>query len=1119
MGESFLDERDIGSDFINNLFGGACIWRADPPNDFLFVSQHLIHLFECDDEEDFLEFTKGTYSGAIGEDYPHIRREIDLQLNESPSRSGYVFFNITTKKGNIRRIVNHFSLVEDPDEGIVFYADLFLHKEDLVGSDFDSITGLYGKLRLEKYFNYTQDKAELPNASDYALVYLNVVNFRLLNIEKGVAEGDKCLVKISNLLRETYKNGYISRISGDHFAVLDTYDDIVERTRAVERAFDKSYGRHFDVKCKFGIYKIDFINGATLESSLTFAKLASDFIKNDDSQNVVEYSSDIARQIQTRTYVVDNLDEALDSGWINVYFQPVVRTLTGSLCGMESLVRWIDPVMGFLRPDQFISALEDAHLIHKVDSYMVEQVCRILHERMKAKKPVVPVSINFSRIDFILCDMLGIVESAVKKYEIPRDFLHIEITESMIASDEELMRNVIRSFRDAGYEVWMDDFGSGYSSLTLLKDYDFDMLKLDMKFLSELSEKSRSIVRSTISMAKDIGIKTLAEGIETEEQLRFLNDIGCGMIQGYYYGKPEPIDDVFAHLHEKGIAVELRKWRHFYETAGRAARVTDYPLEVVEYDGKRFRTLFMNNEYKEQIGFEGMSLEEIDIRTYDPSSPLYHIYLEITEKIKASGKEETFFYPVNSSYYCFSGEMIAQSGGRLVVKGSITNISNDQHAADETDLDDKLRELSLIFEEVLLLDIKKLTLKPILGTNKYIMPGDSGEISLSDDGVVDAIKEIVHPDDFKRCVAFMLLDTLKDRIRNSDKGYLEDVFRVKHDDGNYDWTEHYLMQIPGTGGDEYLFCIKSFTERDIYRLEELTEFMDRKKLIRSLKDQTIEHAYILENILRNTGFKIFWKDKDLKFRGASKAFYQYFKIDDEQTLIGKTAKDMGWLINPGEHDKLERQILKSGVSRMGTFGKIMADGEIRTLRFSRMPIYKNGKITGLVGFFADQEEESKKSSEASRALRTDPGSGLPNAHAFIDAIIDFSQDYHKNATDFAVMAFCNKCADRIVESYDEEFENRVIARMGEIIRSDIGTSGIVARTKDSILSVLVHIDSKTELDKLKKKIVKDLENLKEVDGNSVTVMVSSFARLRSTSKLSTEMLYDKAVKTVRLDKK
>ena len=1118
MGDSFLDNRDFAEDFISHLFGGACIWRADPPNDFVYISRHLVNLFECNDEDDFREFTGGTFSGAVGEDYQHIRREIDLQLNESPSRSGYVFFNITTKNGNIRRIVNHFSLVEDPNEGIVFYDDMFLHKEDLVGSDFDTKTGLYGKLRLDKYFNITHDKAELPNASDYALVYINIVNFRLLNIEKGVAEGDKCLVKLSGILRDVFKSGFIARISDDHFAILDTYDGIVKKTQRAEKLFDKSYGSHFDVRCKIGIYKIDFIGGDTLESSLNFAKLSSDFIKNDESRNIVEYSSDIARQIQLRTYVVDNLDEALDQGWIQVYFQPVVRTLTGNLCGMESLVRWIDPVMGFLRPDQFISVLENEHLIHKVDSFMVEQVCKILHEKMVAKKPVVPVSINFSRIDFILCDMVSVVENAVKKYEIPRDYIHIEITESMIASDEELMRNIIRNFREAGYEVWMDDFGSGYSSLTLLKDYDFDMLKLDMKFLSDLGEKSKSIVRSTISMAKEIGIKTLAEGVETEEQLDFLTDVGCGMIQGYYYGKPEPIDDVFAHLKDKTIPVEMRKWRHFYEEAGKTARFSDFPLEVIEYDGKGFRTLFMNAEYKEQIGCEGLSLEEIDKRTYDPSSPLYHVYLEITEKLKESGKEETFFFPVNSSYYCFTGEGIAQNSGRFLVKGSITNISNDPHAADEEELDDKLRELSLLFEEVLLFDIEKRTLKPILGTNRFINPDNEGEIALKDRKVDRGIRNIVHPDDMRRCSAFMYYGDMKERISKSDKGYLEDVFRVKTEDGTYRWTEYYIMQIPGTDGKEYLFCLKRFTERNVDRLEEATELMDRKDLLRDLKEHTIEHADVLENILRNTNFKIFWKDKNLKFRGASKAFYQYFHIYDEQNLIGKTAEEMGWLVNPGAYKKAEREVLKKGTSHLGLFGKIMADGEIRTINFSHMPLYHDGKITGLVGYFTDWEEEQKNDG-VTIPLRTDPGTGLPNAHAFVDAMIDFAQDFHQNSMDFALLAFGNMVADRIIESYGEDFENKVMKKMGEIILEDIGTAGIVSRPKDTILTVLVHIDSKPELDRLKAKIVKDLEGLREVDGNPVTITVSSFARLRSKSDMTAESLFEKALKSVRPGKK
>ncbi len=1118
MGGSTRDNGNVGNEFLMNLFRGACIWRADPPNDFLYISRHLINLYECEDEEDFREYTGGTFSGAIGDDYVHIRREIDLQLNESPSRSGYVFFNIITRKGNSRRIVCHWSLAEDPEVGIVFYTNMFLHKEDLVGSDFDSITGLYGKLRLAKYYSITQEKAELPNASDYGIVYLNVVNFRLLNIEKGVAEGDKCLVRISDLLRDVFKRGYIARISDDHFAILDVYDDIFDKVAYVEKAFDHSYGSHFNVKCKFGIYKIDFINGDPLESSLNFAKLACDYIKNDDNKNIIEYSSEIAKQIQLRTYVVDNLDEALESGWIKVYFQPVVRTLTGSLCGMESLVRWIDPVMGFLRPDQFISALEDERLIHKVDSYMVEQVCRILHERDKAGKPIVPVSINFSRIDFILCDMPAIVEKAVKKYEIPRDFLHIEITESMIASDEELMKNIIRRFRDAGYEVWMDDFGSGYSSLTLLKDYDFDMLKLDMKFLSDLSDKSKSIVSSTISMAKNIGIMTLAEGVETEEQLHFLDTIGCGMIQGYYYGKPEPIEDVFEHLEAKGVSVESRKWRRFYEVAGSEARVSDYPLEIIEFDGKTFKTLFMNAAYREQIGMKDMSLEEIDRKTYDPSTPLFRVYMEIAAKLMISSEEETFFYPVNSNYYCFAGMCIAENDGHFLIKGSITNISNDPQAQEEMELDDKLRELSLLFEEVLLLKLKERSLKSIIGANRLISTDDQNEISLKQKNVELAVRELIHPDDIRRCSAFMQYETLKKRISKSKKGYLDDVFRVKSEDGGYKWAEYYIMQIPGTDGNEYLVCIKKFTERNIDRPEEITEYIDREKLLEGVAAQTIEHADVLENILRYTSFKVFWKDTKGKYLGLSKAFCEYFRIYDEKDIVGKSAKQLGWLIDPDSYSKIEKDVIKKGHKHLDEYGKIIANGDIRTIRFSQMPLYRNGEIAGLVGYFFDWEED-RKMLGADVPMKTDPGTGLPNAHAFIDAIIDFSQDYSKNSINYAIMSFSNMRADRITETYGEKFTENVIRRMGEVIREITGTSGVVARSRSNILSVLVHVDSEKGLERMRKKIVKGLEGIKEVEGNPITIRAASFAALRSVTEGTDEELYEMALRDVLSEKK
>ena len=252
-------------------------------------------------------------------------------------------------------------------------------------------------------------------------------------------------------------------------------------------------------------------------------------------------------------YVIKNIDAALENDWIKVYYQPVIRTLTGQLCGAESLARWVDPEFGFLSPDKFIGALEASRQIHKLDCFIVNKVCSDISERINNGLDGVPVSVNFSRLDFEATDMLKVLEDAIAKYDIPKDYIHVEITESMIVSDADLMRRVIGSFRDAGYEVWMDDFGSGYSSLTLLKDYYFDTLKLDMDFLKSFTDRSKSIMTSTITMAKDINIMTLAEGVETAEQLEALKQMGCDIIQGYYLSKPLPIND-FEELIEKELA-------------------------------------------------------------------------------------------------------------------------------------------------------------------------------------------------------------------------------------------------------------------------------------------------------------------------------------------------------------------------------------------------------------------------------------------------------------------------------------------------------------------------------------------------------------------------------------
>ncbi len=344
---------------------------------------------------------------------------------------------------------------------------------------------------------------------------------------------------------------------------------------------------------------------------------------------------------QLNEYIAQNIDLALNSGWIKVYYQPVIRTLTRQLCGAESLARWNDPVFGFLRPDQFIDALEESNQIHKLDCWIVDKVCSDIAERIAKGQDVVPVSVNFSKLDFENCDMLQVVEHAVAQHDIPKDYIHIEITESMIVADEALMTHIIDSFRSAGYEVWMDDFGSGYSSLNLLKDYHFDTIKMDMAFLSAFTDRSKIIMTSAITMAKNIDIMTLAEGVENEEQANFLRSIGCGKLQGYLYGPPMPIDKFFEHITAMNITLESRRWRHYYQVASFHARYTEEPLEILEDDGTTFHTLFMNDAYRRQIVSRDYTLEELDQLVYHPNSPLIKKYREFADIIEATKIVET----------------------------------------------------------------------------------------------------------------------------------------------------------------------------------------------------------------------------------------------------------------------------------------------------------------------------------------------------------------------------------------------------------------------------------------------------------------------------------------------
>ena len=684
----------------------------------------------------------------------------------------------------------------------------------------DALTSVRNKGGYDYYVREMQDQMdEQAEKMEFAIGVFDCDNLKAINDSYGHDKGDMYLKNACNLICSVFQHSPVFRIGGDEFSVILQNDDYYRRDELFGQfrkkeadLYDNSSDPWEQVEITFGLAIYDH----QTDTSVTDVARRADQMMYENKRIRKEglnmpSAEELARGINTAKYVVENIDRAIEHKWIKVYYQPVIRSLTGALCGVESLTRWDDPEIGFLMPKQFIRPLEKSHQIYKVDCFAVEQVCADIHERILLGKPVVPVSINFSRLDFTICNMLDVVEQAVARYDVPREYIHIEVTESMIASDEALMRRVIDDFKKTGYEVWMDDFGSGYSSLTLLKDYNFDLLKMDMNFLTSLSERSKKVLQSVVLMAKELGIKTLAEGVETKEEMAFLKEIGCGKMQGYYFGKPQPIEEMFAHLEEIQVQAETREQGRFYEKACEYIKPTDAPLEIVEDDGVRFKTLFMNKAYKEQIFNDNPDLIEADRRIYETPSPLLRKYREFADKIEKSGEEETFYYTGANSYLRFQAQAISEYEGRYLLKGSLINLSMDQEREKIEELDIRLRELNQMFEVVSVIDLNKNRFTPLLGDNKFFSDYGSDELGLQDKLDIIA-KKRMHPDEKEKFTTFADFSTIVERVRESEHGYISSIFHILHKDGYYKPEEIVLMPISGSGSKEFLFCVKMYCE-------------------------------------------------------------------------------------------------------------------------------------------------------------------------------------------------------------------------------------------------------------------------------------------------------------------
>ena len=520
----------------------------------------------------FLELLNGDlYLLVHPDDRAWMKRDIDNFIHKMNDLD--VVFRNKTKNGIVYRMVHAIGEWQEMQDGtemvcIAYYE--MMDPEGKLGKLFsypdhtreellfrDSVTGLPNLGFLRQFSN---ERLQILRSCEKTpvLLYCDVKSLHEYNAQYGYARGDELMRLYASLLKEMFPEAMIARGADDHFVVIDAFTnetDIVER---IKRIHEKSR------KMAFGIPRILHVGICLVEPDMDAAKAmdcgrqAMKEIGDDLSTIWNFYSPKRDEQYWKERYILDNHERALENGWIKVFYQGIVRVGTEKMTMLEALSRWIDPVHGMISPGDFIPVLSRYHLLYKLDLYMAEHVCREFHEREKAGLPLIPVTVNFSAQDFDYVEVAEKLNELTERCGLSHDKIIVEITEQDIARGTEHFRSEIKKIRDNGYKLWIDDFGSGYSSLNVFSRFDIDRIKFDMELLRHLDDNNganRRILRSFISICREMGVHTLAEGVETAEQLRFLREIDCEMAQGFYFYKPEPLETAIHKFRTLGSAI------------------------------------------------------------------------------------------------------------------------------------------------------------------------------------------------------------------------------------------------------------------------------------------------------------------------------------------------------------------------------------------------------------------------------------------------------------------------------------------------------------------------------------------------------------------------------------
>ena len=879
----------------------------------------------------------------------------------------------------------------------------------------------------------------------------------------------------------------VLHLGADNFAVLAEEANVQARIdKACQRV--QAYIGNPNIALKAGIR---FLSGPRSLKDLNIAfdseaKIACDTIKKDASRHWAIYTQELGLRHKMQNYVREYLDQALEKGFIRLYLQPVIRTLTGKLVGAEALARWESPQYGMISPAIFIPVLEEAHLIHKLDAYILNAVAKMTRQGLDQGLPALPVSVNLSRLDFILQDPFATTEAIREKYDLPLGLLQVEVTENALVDKMEPVLDGIRRFQQGGYPVLLDDFGSGYSSLNVLKDYDFDTIKFDMKFLHPFTEKSRKILKSLVSMAKDLHIHTLAEGAETKEQCDFLREIGCEKIQGYYYGKPIPCEDFHQYALDQGLQVETRAEAQLFDQAGLIDLNQPIPVSIVRDDTQEMTMLQANGLYLESLHSIGTrDVQRVNVNLRSAYFPMNEKFRRFADRLRMTGQWETMTYVDDGQYMRLKAKEIATVDKESIYQVGLYNISAEE-ALDDANahrFDRLLRNVLLTYDAIWYLNLDE-NLVEIIETLTSIRVGTQFH------NVASALRQFaghyVHPSDRERFLAFTDPKTFYERAASNPQSFLSAPFRILLADGRYAWLYFTSMALVKSTSREMLVCLcKDFMGRQPNRqaiIRQMLETYGLSKEFFAAGPDTLT-ASIWHILMDDLGIEFFWKDRQHRFRGASKAFLKGRGVKDVAEILGKTDAELGWLLHTTHAQETEEKVMQTGEPQLDVQEYLSIGHRIQEIRTFEYPIRESGQVVGVFIRINSLEDAPERRKQDLSLGLIDEETGLLSYSGMLMDGLQYADEFRLHGDDYTATLVDVPEFDAIGMKYGKGFRQHLLQKIVALLQQHLPAACSIARIGSCCFLILSKTQQDASIQQALLQLVQEVHDIEAVNGH------------------------------------